>query len=264
MDKLDEQVKRVAHQSGAHLVGIADAAHLPDQAPAIATLLPGASRLVVVATGHNRAALRSADNEARQFDTIHTYDEAARAAHAVARFLDAAGHAAIAVPAFIPLDMAPPKKGMRGAVDWRRAAYWAGLGSKGENGLLVTRDWGSAVRLCGVVTTAPLNPDGPLAEDVCDHCGDCRTACPPGALGAEGAIDKKKCGDHIFRYGFRAFQGLMAGLFDRQPSAKAAIEGVALRELWQNFMTGNYYYCFACQTQCHGGGRSSALSAPKG
>jgi hypothetical protein len=28
------------------------------------------------------------------------------------------------------------------------------------------------------------------------------------------------------------------------------IGGEGLREMWQTFMTGNYYYCFKCQSQC--------------
>ena len=36
---------------------------------------------------------------------------------------------AVAVPAFIPLDMAAPNKGMRGEICWRRAGMRAGLGS---------------------------------------------------------------------------------------------------------------------------------------
>ncbi|MGD8948324.1 MAG: hypothetical protein PVI62_16795 [Desulfobacterales bacterium] len=28
------------------------------------------------------------------------------------------------------------------------------------------------------------------------------------------------------------------------------VQGYGLREIWQTFMTGNYYYCFECQSQC--------------
>ena len=56
-----------------------------------------------------------------QYDTIHAYDEVARASHAVAHWLERKGYGAVAVPAFIPIDMSPPKHGMRGAVDWRGA-----------------------------------------------------------------------------------------------------------------------------------------------
>ncbi|MCX7178472.1 MAG: hypothetical protein NTX56_06725 [Proteobacteria bacterium] len=246
-----EQVRTAALANGADLVGIADASQMPEQAESLARLLPGAVRVVVVVTRHGLSALDSHNNQVRQFDTIHTYQETERAAHKVARLIEDRGYRAVAVPAFIPIDMKAPKNGMRGEINWRDAAVQAGLGSWGENGLLVTRDFGSAVRICGVATDAPLDADRPLLEDVCDHCMDCVKSCPPQALAGGGKIDKKKCGDHIFRYGFRSFQGFMSDLFERDTRARATIDGFPLREIWQNFMTGNYYYCFRCQTHCH-------------
>jgi epoxyqueuosine reductase len=248
---LEDRIKQTALDNGADRVGIADAALLPGQTENLQRLLPGARRVVVTLSRHSLPALESACNEAGQFDTIHTYEECARAAHKVARRIEDLGYLAIAVPAFIPLDMRAPRNGMRGEINWREAAVLAGLGSWGENGLLVTKDFGSAVRLCGVATTAPLTADAPLKDDVCDHCQDCVAACPVQALSGAGKIDKKKCGDHIFRYGFRAFQSFLSALFNRDAKAREVIDGLALRELWQNFMTGNYYYCFACQTRCH-------------
>lgn len=245
------QVKKLALASGADLVGIADAALMPEQLERLNRLVTGTTRVVVVVTRHSLSALNSHNNQVRQFDTIHSYQECERAAHKVARLIEDQGYQALAVPAFIPIDMKAPGNGMRGEINWRDAAVQAGLGSWGENGLLVTRDFGSALRICGVVTNAPLAADLPLLEDVCDHCLDCVKSCPPQALSGAGRIDKKKCGDHIFRYGFRTFQGFMSDLFERDAKARATIDGFGLREMWQNFMTGNYYYCFRCQTCCH-------------
>ncbi|HJP22817.1 MAG: hypothetical protein QF546_09160 [Alphaproteobacteria bacterium] len=243
--------KSAALGNGADLVGIAPVAALSEHAETIEDLLPDARQVVVVAARHSLAAISSGNNQVRQYDTIHAYDQSARASHAVAHLLEAEGQAAVAVPAFIPLDMNEPGKGMRGAISWRQAGYLAGLGSYGENGLLVTRQFGNAVRLAGVVTTADLVPDAPLEEDLCDHCMGCVEDCPVGALAGGGRIDKKKCGDEIFRHGFRAFQALMQDLVDgNREEAREIVSGSGLRELWQNFMTGNYYYCFSCQTRC--------------
>ena len=78
--------------------------------------------------------------------------------------------------------MDEPGKGMRGEICWRRAGVRAGLGTYGESGALVTKEYGQAVRLSGVVTTANLIPDTPVKEDVCDHCMRCVEACPVSAL----------------------------------------------------------------------------------
>ena len=110
---LTGQVKKTALAHGADLVGIADATLMSEQAENLRRVFAGATRVVVVVTRHSLTALDSPRNQIRQFDTIHTYDECARAAHKVARRIEDQGYGAVAVPAFIPLDMKAPRNGMR-------------------------------------------------------------------------------------------------------------------------------------------------------
>jgi epoxyqueuosine reductase QueG len=252
MDRdLNREVKEAARRQGADLAGIVRVADLPEHREEMDGILPGARSVVVVAARHSLAALRSPKLQMGQFDTMYTYQQAGWTALALARHLEGLGFPTVAVPAFLPLDMQAPKKGMRGEICWRRAGVRAGLGSYGENGLLVTREYGAAVRLSGVLTQAEMVPDAPLEEDACDHCGRCLGACPPGALSGQGKINKKRCGDQIFKFGLRAYRDFLEGLITLpREEALKSLQGFELRELWQTFMTGNYYYCFACQAQC--------------
>lgn len=251
--ELTEESKKRALESGAALVGVIEVQSLPEHAEAISRLLPTARSVMVVASEHSLAAIGSEVNQMAQFDTIHTYTECARAAHTTSRYLESMGFSSLAVPAFIPIDMDEPGKGMRGEICWRRAAVRAGLGSYGESGLLVTKEYGAAVRIAGLVTSAPLEPDSPLEEDLCDHCMECVDACPAGALSGNGKVNKKLCGEAIFKYGFRFFQRCIEGMMNEPTEElKAMVQGYELREMWQTFMTGNYYYCFACQSHCRG------------
>jgi epoxyqueuosine reductase QueG len=249
--ELTQQAKDFALEHGADLVGVVRTRDLPEHEEGITGMLAPSKSLMVVASRHSLAAIRSSNNQVAQFDTIHSYGRAELAAHRTARFLESMGYPSLAVPAFIPIDMSAPKKGMRGEICWRRAGVRSGLGSYGENGLLVTREFGAAIRLSGLVTAADLQPDAPCDEDVCDHCMRCVESCPVDALSGEGRIDKKRCGDVIFEYGFRYFQRVMQGLLEGDSAiSREAITGDGLRETWQTFMTGNYYYCFHCQSQC--------------
>ncbi|MBT4087428.1 MAG: epoxyqueuosine reductase [Deltaproteobacteria bacterium] len=250
-NELTKNAKGVALAHGADLVGIVKVGDLPEHTESIIRILPTAQSLMIVVSKHNLAAISSANNQVAQFDTIHTYDACARAAHEACRFLESEGFSSVAVPAFIPLDMEKPKYGMRGEICWRRAGVRAGLGSYGENGLLITKEYGAAIRISGLITSSDLKAGSPLQEDVCDHCLECINACPAGALSGEGKINKKLCGDAIFKFGFRFFNDLIQGLIRKQPSEiEEIIEGQGLLEMWQTFMTGNYYYCFQCQSQC--------------
>lgn len=64
------------------------------------------------------------------------------------------------------------------------AAAMAGLGIKGDNGLLITKKYGSYVFLGEIVTDLQIDTTDSYAE--CEHCGACKSACPV-------ALDKQKC-----------------------------------------------------------------------
>ena len=72
--------------------------------------------------------------------------------------------------------------------DWRTplphktVATRAGLGWIGKNCLLVTPEYGSAVRLSSLLTNAPLPHDLPVTESHCGDCAVCVKRCPAGAL----------------------------------------------------------------------------------
>jgi ferredoxin len=65
------------------------------------------------------------------------------------------------------------------------AAKNAGLGDIGRNGLLVTKEYGSRIRLGAVTTDLPLNTDSIselCMDEFCLKCGLCATYCPAKAI----------------------------------------------------------------------------------
>lgn len=64
------------------------------------------------------------------------------------------------------------------------AATVSGLGVKGDNGLLITKEYGSFVFLGEIVTDLHIDCENKYNE--CIHCGKCKTACPV-------RLDKTKC-----------------------------------------------------------------------
>lgn len=64
----------------------------------------------------------------------------------------------------------------------KTAATRAGLGWIGKNCLLVTKEYGSAVRLSSLLTDAPLPSDTPVTESRCGGCSVCVRHCPANAL----------------------------------------------------------------------------------
>ncbi len=79
----------------------------------------------------------------------------------------------------------------------RAAAQRAGLGWYGRNSLLLLPGRGSWFILGSVVTDAPLEPTPPVGHTEpaagCGPCRRCMTACPTGALVADGVVDARRC-----------------------------------------------------------------------
>jgi epoxyqueuosine reductase len=71
------------------------------------------------------------------------------------------------------------------------AAACAGLGKLGQNGLLLTEEYGSFVFIGLLLTDLPLEGGG--APVPCVGCGACLRACPGGALQENGRVEEAAC-----------------------------------------------------------------------
>jgi len=69
---------------------------------------------------------------------------------------------------------------------YKTAATRAGLGWIGKSALLVTPEYGSAVRLTVTLTDAPLETALPITQSRCGSCTACMEACPGHAV--QGAL----------------------------------------------------------------------------
>jgi epoxyqueuosine reductase QueG len=58
----------------------------------------------------------------------------------------------------------------------------AGIGWIGKSALLVTSEYGSALRLSSILTNAPLSTGHPINRSLCGDCMICANACPAGAV----------------------------------------------------------------------------------
>jgi epoxyqueuosine reductase len=97
------------------------------------------------------------------------------------RFLNSKGYKAKGRPATFNED----KSNLAAKLPHKTVATRAGLGWIGKCALLVTRRFGSAVRLTVVLTDAPIEAGKPINESLCSHCTHCFDACPAHAITGE-------------------------------------------------------------------------------
>lgn len=64
----------------------------------------------------------------------------------------------------------------------KTVATRAGLGWIGKNALLITPQYGSAIRLSSVITDMPLITNNPINKSKCGTCNKCEISCPGTAI----------------------------------------------------------------------------------
>ena len=74
------------------------------------------------------------------------------------------------------------EKTKRTKLPHKTVATKAGLGWIGKCALLITEEYGSAIRITSVLTNADLDVGVPITESRCGDCIECKNSCPAGAV----------------------------------------------------------------------------------
>ena len=131
--------------------------------------------VIVLALAHNYERLKQVPSDETNGVGVteigDQYARGTRASFALANWIRSQGYNASAYPgpSASALLLIPP-------------AIASGLGELGKHGSLISRHFGSGVRLAGVTTDMPLvatTPDHFGADEFCATCQVCTRACPP-------------------------------------------------------------------------------------
>ena len=206
-----------------------------------------------------------------------------KAAADLAYELEAQEYMAVVLPSLImdfktrdELDNTPAGQG---SLYLRLAAVEAGLGTLGLNDMLLTPEFGPRVYLCGMMTNLGLEPDTPLADELClglEACGRCAAICPADAiprsvprgtpLSAYRGLDRQACSVHSQPYGVGAFVDYMRGLVttddEREIERRIASPDTSL--LWFNMTVsrqGAFTGCSRCLQVCPIGADYDAIQS---
>jgi len=171
-----DELTSMLRERGAALVGFADLGAL---APEPRHGLPFGVSIAVPLTPSIVAAIPEGPSQdyADEYDKRNALlNELAKAA---AEFLERCGHRAVAFEATLG-PRADPARPV--PLPHKTVATRAGLGWIGKCALLVTRQFGPAIRLSAVLTDAPIPAGEPIDESQCGDCTVCVDVCPGGAV----------------------------------------------------------------------------------
>jgi len=134
--------------------------------------------VIMLALAHNYDRLKEVPSDETNgvglADVGETYGHGTQASYALANWIRSQGYTAQPYPgpSASALLLIPP------AID-------SGLGELGKHGSIISRQFGSGVRLAGVTTDMPLvatAPDIFGGDEFCKTCQVCTRACPPSAI----------------------------------------------------------------------------------
>ena len=278
-DDLTQAVKEKAISLGAHLVGVAPMGRM-ENAPADLhpkRLFPEAKALISMGFRINRGVqqLHLRGPSPMPFSRFAGLEPKVRLdemALDLANFLEDLDYVSLPIPAnqYYYQD-----KGY-GEISHKHVAMAAGLGRLGRGGFLVTPQYGGAVQLITILTTAPLVPDPMMEEDLCQGCPQpCVSICPVEALRKDRdrviVMDGKEyrygwlsylrcqwgCSGMVMMDRFYALSDLpMPKIEEEDNAAMVRLEFLLAGEKrfpWDKATRGSFTYnaCSKCYVVCH-------------
>ena len=173
---LSDEIKTFLKSQGADLAGFADLYEIP---PDVRANLPFGVSFAVALNPYIIAGIKDGPNRSyyEEYERVNRLLD--KIGKQTARFLEQKGYKALSMAA-TNADYDP--RTLSSKLPHKTVATRVGLGWIGKCALLVTREFGSAVRLAKVLTDAPLAAGQPENDSLCGDCTACIDACPGRAL----------------------------------------------------------------------------------
>ena len=191
MTNLKTLIKRKAKSLGATLVGFTNVARYREYYPDSPTVFhpdriwPEAKSVIAMAVPMPLPIVESTPSI--NYQELYTTSNIMldRIAYDLVLWLTAKGYPAIWAPRDCYSDLKYLINNAMSSFSHVIAGYLAGLGTIGWNHTLLTKEYGPRHRLVSILTSAEIEPDEVMREELCLHCDVCRKLCPVQALSGD-------------------------------------------------------------------------------
>src|SRR5438445_9063399 len=199
--KLDANwLRQLCRQAGADDAGLVEISRpaLDNQRDDILRVFPPAKTLLSFVCRMNREPIRSPARSVANLEFHHTGDHANEVARKVVAALERQGVRALNPAMGFPMEM-DRFPGKSWVVSHKPVAVAAGLGHMGIHRNVIHPRFGNFILLGTVLMDAEVTEyNRPIDYNPCLECKLCVSACPVGAIGADGSFNFSACFTHNF------------------------------------------------------------------
>ncbi len=252
-----DRLRRLCREAGADDVGLVsiDTPALDHEREEILRFFPPTKTLVSFVCRMNREPIRSPDRSVANLESHEAQNNLHDVGHEIVAAMEREGIRAINTSAAFPMEM-DRVSGKGWSVSHKPVAVAAGLGVMGLHRCVIHPKFGDYILLGTVLLAAEASDyDRPLTENPCLECKLCVTACPTGAISADGHFDFSACLTH----NYREFSGGFANWVEKIADSKNALDyrrrvtDAETASMWQSLICGGTYKCVYCLAVCPAG-----------
>jgi ferredoxin len=216
---------------------------------------PQTKSLVSIVGRMNRDDIRSPARSLANNEFHHAGDEVNEIARNIVRTLEERGLRAINVTMGFPMEMQkfPDRIWL---VAHKLVAVAAGMGQMGIHRNVIHPKFGNFILLGTILLDAPLTSySEPLDYNPCLSCKLCVSACPVGAIGADGYFNFSSCYTHNYREFMGGFQDWVNSVVESNSPANFSKKVTAAENasMWQSLSFGANYKAAYCMAVCPAG-----------
>jgi ferredoxin/putative sterol carrier protein len=250
-------LRRLCLNAGADDVGFVaiGRSELDDQREDILRLYPWTRGLVSIVCRMNREPIRSPARSVANLEFHHTGERIDEVARSIVAMLEAEGYRAVNPAMGFPMEM-DRFPGKIWVVAHKPVAVAAGLGQMGIHRNVIHPKFGNFILLATVLVDAEISEEGArLDYNPCLECKLCVSACPVGAIGADGQFDFSACYTHNYREFLGGFGDWVETVAESRDARdyRRRVSDSETASVWQSLGFGPNYKAAYCLAVCPAG-----------
>lgn len=228
---------------------------ISDQRADILKAFSRTKTLISFACGMNRENIRTPVRSAANLEFHANYDHVNEVSRRIVKTLDQMGVRAMIPGASFPMEM-DQFPGKVWAVSHKPIAVAAGLGQMGLHRLVIHPKLGSFISLGTILLDAEVSHyNHPIAYNPCVDCRLCVSACPVGAIAADGHFNFSACYTHNYREFMSGFTDWAETIAESKSAQdyRQKVRDSESASMWQSLSFKANYKAAYCMAACPAG-----------